>query len=748
MNSQKWSLLTIGVVSLLTIFFAYQLKDIRFDFDIEKFFPVDHEETIFYENLRQNMGGDSDYIFIGINNKKGIFQKPFLTQIDSLYQQLKQIPNVEFVESPTRVKELKRTTFSSKLLESSFLHFKDPKRYQADSIRIYNHPYFENFIFSEDAKSIQLFLQHKELLTEPQCIELVNRINSVLKQFDFDEKHISGKCFGQTEYDRMIKKEVLIFVTVSTVLVAIFLFLSYRRFWGIWMPLNIVGLTILWTIGLLVFFDKPVYLVTNTIPTILLVVGISDCIHLLTNYLDRLPTTNKIRALKNAMQEVGIATILTTFTTAIGFMTMTTSNFSQLIDLGLFLTIGVLIALVLTYTLLPTFIYFHPPLEPNPTTKKDSFLTRRLNNLALLVFKNGNIILLLSGILFCLSLVGISYIKVDNYMLDDLKKNHPLIQDFSFFEKNFSGTRPLEIFVEVKDSNQNIFSVEVLKELEEVARYLEKTYEAKGIFTPSTIIKHANRISHFGKDDFFKIPNDVAQIEPIERKWNQYATKFRFGNLVAKDKKSARIIGKIPDIGSHAIRSKNNAFHAFLESEMPNSQLNYRVTGTMHLIDLNNQLLVRNVLRGLVIAVCCIGLLIALLFKSIRLIFITIVVNLLPLIIVAGLMGFLGIDLKLSTSIIFIISFGIAVDDSIHFLSCFKKEMQTQTVKKAIHKTYLTTGKAIVITSIILVGGFSSLCLSNFLGIFYIGLFVAFTLFVALIIDLTLLPILLLKFYK
>jgi predicted RND superfamily exporter protein len=218
--------------------------------------------------------------------------------------------------------------------------------------------------------------------------------------------------------------------------------------------------------------------------------------------------------------------------------------------------------------------------------------------------------------------------------------------------------------------------------------------------------------------------------------------------LVTEDQRQARMRAQIPDWGSYIIEQKNEAFYQFLEQELPNRQLTYTITGTPHLIDLNNRFLAQNVLKGLLIALLVIALIFAVLFRSARLMLITLVPNVLPLVFIGGLMGFMGIDLKISTSIIFIIAFGIAVDDSIHFLSRFQREYKRQPLLDAVRTTYLTTGKAIVVTSLILLGGFMSFCLSGFEGTFYVGLLVSITLLVALIADLTILPVLLARLLR
>lgn len=741
------SILVLITIGIITLFFTYQLQYLRFDFEVERFFPMEHEETHFYNQFRQEFGNDSDYIVIGITNQI-IYDSLFLSKINRLSKALKNLEQVAYVLSPTEMKDVLRIKFPPKIIQTPILHFKNPSRYQQDSIRITKHRFFKDNFINVEGKAVQLFVQHQAHLTELECHQLSHEIQNLVDQFEFEKSHISGKCFGQTNYMAMIKQEVLLFVSVSSVFVMILLWFIYRRFWNVALPLTIVSLTVIWTIGLLCFFDKPIYLITNTIPTLLLVIGISDAVHLTTIYLQKVQYVPAKTALRLAIQEVGFATILTTVTTAIGFLTMLSSNFTQLIDLGIFATIGLLIAFLLTYTILPAFITLFPNgIIKRPSTKT-MFLSKKLEQLAVYIARSTNQIITISFVLFIIGMIGISNLKTDNYMLDDLSESHSLIQSFRFFETHFSGTRPLEIALTIRDTSQSIYGLKALKEIEKVEQYLNSEYGAHELLSIATSIKYANQIQHFGKKAYYSLPQDQENVTFLLKNISKYDTTVSKNQFVSENKHQTRIIGKLPDWGGHKTREKNKSFRSFILNEIPNAIFEYRFTGTMHLIDLNNIFLVQNILIGLLIAILLIGSLIGILFRSLQILFITMICNVLPLILVAGIMGFVGIDLKLSTGLIFIIAFGVAVDDSIHFLICYKKQAKKHAITEAVKQIFQSTGKAISITTFILVGGFFSLCLSNFLGIFYIGFFVALTLIIAFILDFTLLPALLLKYHK
>ncbi len=761
MNLQKTSKTILFLLLLVSTFLGYQLQYLKYSYDIKDFFPINSEDTQFFEDFRHNFGSDDDYILIGIRNEKSIFQQDFLEQIERLTQQIEAIPNIESIQSITHLKEFRRSAFYHKLLEVPYLTISDPQTYAEDSSRIYNNPLLVDFLVSQDAKSVLLYLKNTDLLDDVKCREIKENLDQALMQFSFDEYHIAGRCTGQTVYIDLIEREVRLFIGLAILVIMILLWFTYQSLFGVILPLLVVALTVLWTMGIMVLTGKSVDLITNVIPTILMIIGIADVIHLLNHYqflqaenrakLQPLPPFN---VLKKTVKEVGTATLLTTFTTAIGFLTLTTSSFKPLVDLGWYATVGLMIALLLTYTLVPAVLILIEGkreiwVQSQNSISRFKFRDRlKLQKCFDWSIRHPKQIMFWSAVIASIALCGATQIKDNKYILEGLKYDHPQQQGFVFFEENFGGVRSFELAIQTKDTTKRIFDFDVLQEVAVVDSFLRNQYGIKNLVSPVVAVKVTNQIYHQGRMDYYQLPPTPKETRQIVKRLEQYAEEVNLYKLVDSSQSLSHISGKIPDWGSHIVRQKNRNLERFVAEELKESKLNYKITGTAHLMDLNNSFLAENVLVGLGIAIVIIGLLFGYLLQSVKMIFLVLIPNVLPLLFIAGMMGFVGIDLKISTAIIFIISFGIAVDDSIHFLSRFRREIRQHPLKEAVRQTYLHTGKAIVVTSLILAAGFLTLCSSDFLSTFYIGLLIAVTLLVALLADLLLLPVLLVWFYE
>jgi len=362
--------------------------------------------------------------------------------------------------------------------------------------------------------------------------------------------------------------------------------------------------------------------------------------------------------------------------------------------------------------------------------------------------KNGKIILYSSTLLVMLAVLGILKLEVNTFLIDDLPRSHPMKADFMFFDKHFGGSRPFEMAVQVRNPALSVFDYPVLMEMEKVENYLLHSYGTSALTSPVKIIKQTNQAVNGGLRKYHIIPDSLDLVK-LNRFINQIKRQPYFNSMVSADQKSSRFSGRMGDIGSSITTAKTTALRNFINADIDTTLVNFRVTGTSLLIDKNNAYLVKNMSTGLAIAFAVVALIAGLMFRSWRMILITLIPNVIPLLLVAGIMGTLGITLKLSSSVIFTVAFGIAVDDTIHFISKLKMELAKGKSKLyAIKRTYFSTGKAIIITTLILISGFLTLLWSSFGGTYYIGLFVGLTLLFALIIDLTLLPVFILLFYK
>ena len=577
----------------------------------------------------------------------------------------------------------------------------------------------------------------------------MNSVNYSLNALDLSPAYMAGKVRAQPVYLDLIQQELVVFLSASLVLVIILLSVAYRTFWAIVIPLLVVSLAGIWTLAFMYLTGKPLDLMMVLLPTIIFVVGMSDVVHILTRYIEEIRHGNShTAALKVTFNEVGIATFLTSLTTGIGFLTLITSNIIPIRDFGIYTAVGVLIAYIMAFTLLPSALVFLPP----PRIAENQNLRKRWRNMLtkglVWVLRYRIRITIVTTVLVVLAVLGMQKLRVNTFLIDDLPRSHPLKSAFLFFDQNFGGSRPFEMAIDVKSDSLGVFDYRVLKEIEKVHNYLEQTYQATALSSPVSVVKSTNEALNGGASQFYSVP-DANAFNRLLPHLERFRKRSYFDQMLSEDLKQSRFSGRIPDIGSNLSTEKLLQLNQFVESSVDTNLVDFRVTGTSLLIDKNNDYLVRNMSTGLAIAFAVVALIAGVMFRSWRMILITLLVNVIPLLLVAGIMGALGVTLKLTTSVIFTIAFGIAVDDTIHFISKLKMELaKGSSVLYAIKRTYFSTGKAIIITTFILISGFMTLLLSAFGGTFYIGLFVSLTLLFALVVDLTLLPVLVLWFYR
>jgi len=739
-----YTLVTLLVISVIS---AIAASRIGFDYDFEKFFPQGDNDLFFYLDYREKFENDNDYLLIGFEPANGVFNSDFLTQLDSLTGLFQSIPQVDQVISPTNSFRLIKGPLG--WIPVPYLHPEAPERLQQDSINIYQKPTLVSQLFSQKGNAVSLVIKHRQQINRAAADSLMASIHHYIDQFNLPPARLAGKVRAQPVYLKLLQQELSVFLVSSLILVVIILSITYRALWAVVIPLLVVALSGVWILGFMSWVGKPFDLMMVLLPTIIFVVGMSDVIHILTRYVEEIRHgQSPLVALKITFREVGIATFLTSLTTGIGFLTLLTNNIGPIRDFGLYTAIGVLIAYVLAFSLLPSALVF----LPSPRITENQRIRKRwrqvMGSFFLLTVNHKRSVVVLSIVLVGLSVIGINQLKVNTYLIDDLPLDHPLKSDFIFFDAHFGGSRPFEAAIMVQDSTVDIFDPPVLREIEKVEQHLLQSYGTSALNSPLTLVRFTNQAVNGGLWSYYQVP-PAEEMQQIGRPLSQLVKRPNFAGLITDDLRISRFTGRMPDMGSAHSAVKNQQLKQFISSEIDTSLVKFKVTGTSLLIDKNNAYLVDNMAKGLTIAFAAVALIAGLMFRSWRMVLITLVPNMIPLLLVAGIMGVLGISLKLTTSVIFTVAFGIAVDDTIHFISKLKMELvKGRSLIYAIKRVYFSTGKAIVITTLVLISGFATLLLSSFGGTFYIGLFVGLTLLFALIIDLTLLPVLVLLFYR
>lgn len=738
--------LVLFVIAIISAGAATALRQVRVDYDFEKFFPNDDPELDRYLAFREQFGHDNDFLLFGIERADGIFDRSLLTKVDSLAVRLARLPRVVSVRSPTRLTEPVITPVG--LFRTPYLRYWNDTLIRIDSARIWNDPRIKDQFFSDDGRAMLLVMNAEPNLSKAKCDTLLAQVRATLAETGMGDTRIVGRIVGQDHYIRTMVREMFFFLTASILLLSVFLWIAFRTLHGVLIPIGVVGLAILWQIGFMTVVGRPIGILTMLLPTILFVVGMSDVVHFMESYLDELRAgVRNVRAVANAYAEVGLPTLLTAITSGIGFATLGTANIHPLQEFGLFTALGVLLTFLLAFTLLPALLVLLDPRGSLPKERVSSPWDRHMPGLFRWTIRRRRWILVGAGMIVLVATVGTMRIRVNNQLLEDLPANDPMKQGFVWFEETFGGVRPFEMEITVNGRYDSIWDLDALRQLEQVQQYIDQDYGVDALISPVTLICSMNKAFNGGDPAYYRLPTDSAECAHLVKRMRLLGGRTLEG-IVSADGRSARMTGRMVDEGGYYHQRKNVLLQQVIE-ERTDKDLHLALTGMGHLIDRNNATLSAQLIRGMGLAIVLTALIMFWFFRDTRMVFVALLPNLVPLLFIAGVMGFFGVDLKVSTAIIFSIAFGIAEDDTIHMLAALRHHLQQGlSPAQALKRTYLRTGKAVTVTSLMLISGFITLIFSDFASVYYMGLLITLTLAFAFISELFLLPALVMVLMK
>jgi predicted RND superfamily exporter protein len=742
-KSSTYYKLVLLAVLVITAFFTTRLPTLRFDYDFEAFFPNEDSELELYSNYRETFEYDNEFVLIAPENHAGIFRPGFFIKVDSLTRLLQNLPFVRSVQSPTT---MKRISFDGLVpVTYPLLHVTDTVLYARDSAYVYSDGSLVGSFFPRNGRSLAIFVKTETGLSKKKSDQLAASIEATINRFSFDDVHVAGRIFAQQIYIEKLQYEFVLFIAISFALILLFLWFTFRNFYALLIPVLVVVISILWTLGLMSILNKPIDIMTTMLPTMVFIAGMSDVVHFFSKYFDSVSEgvpREKIYAL--ILKEVGFPTFLTLITTVVGFLSLLFSSIKPVRDFGIYTSVGITIAFILTYSLMPAVLFFVRPskIALRGQHQKANGLLRRT---MFFIFRRQKSILLVTALLLVLAVFGISRIRINNLLLEDLNDTVRIKQDFIFFDKYYSGARPFELQISTKKGS-SLWQYDHMLALHRVDSFIRTTYDPGFLVSPPLLVREYYKAKAGDVRGSFPSRQDYEALLPSLKKRSKHRD---IRNFMLPDGSLGRISGKIRDIGSARVSELNRELFEFIRHNADSTRLEFSLTGAAHLIDRNNEYMVNNMLQGFVFSVGLIGLLTFLLHRSWRMVLVFILPNVIPLLIIAGIMGYAGIELKAATSIVFSIAFGIATDDTIHFISRLKIEQRYgKSLLYAFKRTYFETGRPIALTTFILLGGFMSLMGSSFQSTFYFGFLICITIIVALLADLFLLPVLLFLFYR
>ena len=744
-RNARWALIVVAIISVAS---AIELRHARLDYDFEKFFPKNDPELDRYTAFRSRFGNDNDFLLIAIERAQGVFNSVFLSQVDSLASVLERLPNVRSMTTPTRLSEPVITSIGA--FETPYLRFRSDTLLGIDSARIWNDPRVRENFFAEDGKALMIVLLTEPGLSKEKSDDLLGAVERAVGKSGLDKVRLAGRIHGQHYYILKMVHELFLFFTSSVLLLAVFLWIGFRSVWGVIVPIATVGLAVLWQVGFMTLLGKPLSILTMMLPTILFVVGMSDVVHILECYLDEIRRgTARVRAIAITYHEVGLPTFLTAITSGIGFATLGTGSIPPLQEFGFYTGIGVLLAFALAFTLLPALLVFVAPEKLLPHHRKASPWDKRLPSLFAWTIRHRRGILIGFS---AVAVIGIPFtfrIKVNNYLLEDWPEDDTNKIDFHWFEEHFGGVRPFELEIELADGTRSVWDPQVLKQIERVQEHVERVYGVHAIMSPVTLMRSLNKAFNGGTQEFYRLPDDSLECARFAARAKIFGGKAALSALVSADGKRARLSGRMVDEGGYVHKGKNAELEAFIARNTDPHLVRFHQTGMAWLIDRNNATLSAQLMGGMGLAVLLTAGIMLWFFRDWRMVLVALLPNLVPLAFIAGVMGLVGIDLKVSTAIIFSIAFGIAEDDTIHMLASLRHHLRAGlSPAYALKRTYLSTGKAITVTNLMLISGFVTLVLSDFASIFYMGVLITLTLAFAYVAELLLLPALVMTLFR
>ena len=728
-ENRRW---IIGIFVILGILSTALLPFLNFSFDFERFFPDGDPDLEYYKEFVEEFESDDNYLLIALTNQTSVLETDFLTSVKELTESSTQLKSVvSAISLPT----LQKPEFGPLGIQFSPLFPVDERTFDLMFDSLKNDQSIIRSMLAPDKKSIVVALKIEEHLQIDGSLDLMKEITTLVESYNFENYHFLGRAYFQNELARLQLTEVLYSSIFSFLVVSLILFLLYRNKYLIFITLISISLGLLLFMGLLSLMGRELDAISALYPVLMLIVGSSDVIHILSKYLDELRKDKPIgKALDITIRQIGLATFFTSATTAIGFVSLFTSRIGPVRDFGVNAAIGVLVAYV-TIILFTTALltYFSP--EKLKTHAQTFKLWDLVAEWFYNVSKRHIYIISFTSFLLLICGVGISKISTDYKIESSLPKGKKVTQDFLFFEKNYSGYRPME-YVLTKRDQTSILDTISLQTVKRLSEYISSHPDITQVTSVSTLIQSLKDYMPTimkNQDEHLNIPPQLLVA----------ALKTSPLVLINEARDKTRISAQIKDIGAYKIKRFTNQIQNWYDQNIDTSAYALNYTGTGVIIDKNAVYVRESLLKGLGLALLIIGILMGLMFKSFRMLFISLIPNSIPLLIAGAILGFSGIPLEPLTSITFVVIFGIAVDDTIHFLSKYRLALHSGlSVEESIRVSFDESGKAILFTSVVLFFGFMVMLFSYNPASVIVGGLISVTLFTAVFADLILLPVL------
>jgi len=743
------------VIVAFTVFLALQWKNMRFTYTEANLLPDDHPINLEYDQFLSHFGEEGNLIVMGVKDSS-IFTPEKFKAWNQLSKDISEYNEVELTLSVGNLQKLEKKTDTTGFALVPFMKdsvFTDAKLATYKDELFNRLPFYDGLIYSPDKQSIRSAIyMKKDIVNTPARKDFViNDLIPLIK--NFEEKtgvtvYTSGMPYIRTLNSQSIIDEIGLFIGAALFVTSLIFFFFFRSWRATFISMCTVIIGVMWAFGFLGLMHYEITVLTALIPPLIIVIGIPNCIFLINKYQQEIKLHgNQAKSLQRVIAKVGNATLMTNLTTASGFATFILVKSELLSEFGIVASINIVAIFLLSLLIIPIiYSYMSVPKDKHLKHLNKTWINGFVNWIERMVKERRITIYISAVLLLCGSIIGIYNIKISGSLIEDMPKNTGFFEDIRFFEKEYEGIMPLEIMVDTK-KKKGVMSLSTLKRIDELQDHIKEIPEFAKPLSVVELVKYSKQAYYNGNPEYYQLPNSQEKNFILSYAKSSNTDTNLLNSYVDSTGQFARITTFMKDTEPDRFGRIEEDLHREIDKVFPPERYDVSVTGKALVFQKGTHYLVNNLILSLSLAIFLIALFMAWMFRSFKMILISLIPNLLPLIITAGVMGFVGVPIKPSTILVFSIAFGISVDDTIHFLAKYRQELIANNwkIKKSVFAALRETAVSMFYTSIVLFFGFSVFTISSFGGTVALGALVSITLLFAMLSNLLLLPTLLLS---
>ncbi|MFL5740897.1 MAG: efflux RND transporter permease subunit [Flavisolibacter sp.] len=759
----RYGFVWLTILLALTIYLGWQASQVKLSYEFSKAIPTDNPKYLTYQEFRKKYGDDGNLLVIGVQTSD-LFRQNLFNDYLSLAHSLKKVHGVTDVISLASAVNLVRAEQEEKLHALPVFADRPLSQTEIDSGKnvFLSLPFYRGLLYNPETNAWLMGVHiDPSVLNSSQRTDVVAQITTLCNGFGKSHQidmHLSGLPLIRTVIADRIRNEMRWFLIGSVLLSAIILLLFFRSLGATLLSLAVVAIGVIWSLGIMNLFGYKITLLTALIPPLIVVIGIPNCIYFLNKYHSAYRETgSKEQAILNMISKMGVVTLFCNIAAAIGFAVFALTKSQILKEFGLIAGINIFMLFFISLVLIPFVLQLLPPSKSRHLKYLDNpNLQRWLDRLEYWSLNHRKPIFLITAIVVLVSVLGTLRLKSVGYIVDDLPQTDKIYKDLKFFEENFKGVMPLEILIDTKKKYGVTRNLNNLMKIDSLSQFLgSKSYIGKPL-TITEGLKFAKQGFFEGDSNYYIMPgeNDLLALKPyLSQGADSSGKENSFGKLVSSfmdsNKQEARISVSMKDVGSVRLPYILDTVQSEANRLFDSTKYKVQLTGTSVTFLEGSRFIINGLKESIVWAFVLISLCMLYLFRSGRILLCSLLPNIIPLIITAGVMGWAGVPLKPSTVLVFSVALGIAIDITIRFLVNFKQQSHSDVdPKETVISTIHSTGLSIIYTSIVLIAGFVIFCFSGFGGTKALGWLTSLTLVSATVANLVLLPALILVFYR